>query len=447
MKKAFLLFYFLIGLNFAYAQSDILVLYHDTTIVASQPKRLADRDTLMGAVNSLLSSYNVATFNTAAVLSGLGQYKSIIIQETSFDALDTRYLGAASRDSLKAWLSGGTIANKRTLIFIGADQAYNYSRTGSAAQDLMLAATLLKFNYRMDNGNVTANNTITGVAIDVGNTRGYTTSPVGAGFWPDGVEPLSGASVLYHYTGRGTTDTVAAVAALDTNYIGISFFLDPRYFTNGDFYHALNEMMIFAMANGGQFPGYIPVELVSFTATTISNNVKLSWSTASEINNQGFEIERSDVNGEWQTIGFVPGYGTVSEMKYYSYTDAGLNNGSYLYRLKQIDYNGTFEYSPVVEAEVNVPTEFVLNQNFPNPFNPSTRISFGLAVDSKVSLKIHNVLGQEVVTLLDNNITAGNHDVNFDASSLTSGVYFYTIEAKGVDGSTFMNTKKMILTK
>ncbi len=447
MKKTILLVYVLIGLNFAYAQNDILILYHDTTFTTSQLKRLADRDSLMAAVNSLLTTYAVATFNTAAVLSGLGQYKSIIIQETSFDAIDTRYLGAASRDSLKAWLQGGTVANKRTLIFIGADQGYNYSRTGSAAQDLVLAATLLKFNYRNDNANLTAYNSITGVSIDVGNMRSYTTSPVGAGFYPDGVQPLSGSSVLYHYTGRGTVDTVAAVGVVDTGYIGISFFLDPRYFTNNNFYHSLNEMMIYAMANGGSFPGYIPVELVSFTAFSVGNNVNLSWSTASEINNKGFEVERKTSSSDWQAIGFVEGQGTTSELNHYSYTDAKVNNGTYNYRLKQIDHDGTFAYSPVVEVEVDVPVQFELVQNYPNPFNPSTTINFGLAVDSKVMLKIFNILGQEIATLVNADLRAGMHSVAFNAENMPSGVYMYRIEAVGADGSNFTSVKKMILNK
>jgi hypothetical protein len=192
--------------------------------------------------------------------------------------------------------------------------------------------------------------------------------------------------------------------------------------------------------------GVIPVELTSFTAATVNQDVVLNWSTATEINNMGFDIERG-VNGEFTKVGFAAGHGTTTETKNYTFTDRNVANGTYSYRLRQVDFDGTFEYSPVVEVVVDVPSTFSLSQNYPNPFNPSTTITFGLAVDSKVSLKIFDVLGQEVAILVNGDLGAGNHNINFNASGLNSGVYFYTIEAKGIDGNTFMNTKKMILTK
>ena len=128
-------------------------------------------------------------------------------------------------------------------------------------------------------------------------------------------------------------------------------------------------------------------------------------------------------------------------------SDRTVNVGSYSYRLKQVDFDGTFEYSNVIEVDVPAPAEFGLDQNYPNPFNPSTKIAFQLAVDSKVSLKIFDVLGQEVATLVNTNLVAGSHNVNFDASALNSGVYLYRIEATGIDGANFIDVKKMILTK
>ena len=190
----------------------------------------------------------------------------------------------------------------------------------------------------------------------------------------------------------------------------------------------------------------IPVELASFEASVNGTNVSLNWSTATETNNQGFSIERSS-GSEFETIGYVAGFGTTTESKYYSYTDKGVNSGTYTYRLKQIDFDGTFAYSKVVEVEVLAPAVFALDQNYPNPFNPSTAINFRLAVDSKVSMKVFNVLGQEVANLLNGNFVAGSHQVNFDASSLNSGVYLYRIEASGIDGTNFVDVKKMTLTK
>lgn len=190
----------------------------------------------------------------------------------------------------------------------------------------------------------------------------------------------------------------------------------------------------------------IPVELTSFVASVMGSNVTLNWSTATETNNQGFEIQRSN-GGEYQVVGYVAGHGTTVEPQSYSFTDQNVGSGKYQYRLRQIDYDGKFEYSSVVEVEVFGPKEFNLAQNYPNPFNPSTTIDFTLAVDSRVALKVFDVLGQEVMTLINGNYSAGSHKVNFDASALNSGVYVYRIDATGVDGKTFSATRKMILNK
>ncbi len=190
----------------------------------------------------------------------------------------------------------------------------------------------------------------------------------------------------------------------------------------------------------------IPVELTSFTASVNNNDVTLNWATASELNNNGFQVERKS-NGEFEPIGFVPGFGTTSETKTYSFSDANLNPGVYSYRLKQIDYDGSFEYSDPVEVTIIVPDVYSLHQNYPNPFNPTTKITFTLAANANVTLKVFDILGQEVMTLINNDLTAGVHNYDFDAASFNSGVYFYRIEANGVDGSNFTNVKKMILLK
>jgi hypothetical protein len=124
-----------------------------------------------------------------------------------------------------------------------------------------------------------------------------------------------------------------------------------------------------------------------------------------------------------------------------------VTSGNYTYRLKQVDFDGTFEYSNEVEVDFKVLTVYSLAQNYPNPFNPMTKIEFSLVSDSKVTLNIFDVLGQQVTSLINGNLNAGNHNINFGASGLNSGVYFYTIEANGIDGTNFKSTKKMILTK
>jgi hypothetical protein len=192
--------------------------------------------------------------------------------------------------------------------------------------------------------------------------------------------------------------------------------------------------------------GVVPVELTAFTASVNGRNVTLNWTTATETNNQGFEIERNSGNG-FQNVGYVAGFGTSTEPHSYSFLDASLSEGTHSYRLKQLDFDGTFEYFDAIEVDIAIPDVFALAQNYPNPFNPSTKIDFSLAVDSRVSLKVFDILGQEVANLVNTNLAAGSHNVDFNASLLNSGVYFYRIEATGIDGTNFTNVKKMILTK
>jgi hypothetical protein len=179
----------------------------------------------------------------------------------------------------------------------------------------------------------------------------------------------------------------------------------------------------------------------------VDNKVELNWETATEINNYGFEIERASARTatekSWEKIGFVEGHGNSNSPKFYSYTDKKIEaSGNYNYRLKQIDIDGTFEYSDVVEANLGAPESFELDQNYPNPFNPLTSIRFNLPTDSNVKLTVFNVLGQEVAELINENITAGYHSVNFDGSSLNSGIYFYQLETNN-----FTQIRKMMLVK
>jgi hypothetical protein len=186
----------------------------------------------------------------------------------------------------------------------------------------------------------------------------------------------------------------------------------------------------------------IPVELTSFTADVINGSVELNWSTATETNNSGFEIQRRVEFTQWDKVGFVTGRGTTTESQTYSYTDKLVKNGSYSYRLKQIDYDGSFEYSDVVDVEVTAPIEFALHQNYPNPFNPSTTIRFELKLSGQTLLKIYDLLGKEVFRLVDEELEAGAYKVTFDANALSSGIYYYRLET-----SSFNQVRKMILLK
>jgi CHRD domain/Secretion system C-terminal sorting domain len=201
---------------------------------------------------------------------------------------------------------------------------------------------------------------------------------------------------------------------------------------------------------GGEIRGQLyetkplPVELTSFTASVNSNNVLLKWTTATELNNLGFEIHRSNNKQDWNSLGFINGKGTSSEISNYAFEDKNLSSGRYYYRLKQVDNNGTFEYSSIVEVAVgNIPAGFVLEQNYPNPFNPSTVIKFGFDKVTKASLKIYDELGNEVATLFSGPAEGGRiYELTFNASGLSSGVYYYQLS-----GDNKTEIKKMMLLK
>ena len=193
---------------------------------------------------------------------------------------------------------------------------------------------------------------------------------------------------------------------------------------------------------GSSIENPLPVELSSFTADLQNSSVKLLWRTESEIQNYGFEMERKTGVSNWLVLGFIKGNGNSSTPKHYSFVDKNLTGGSkFVYRLKQIDNDGTFKYSEEIEIQLN-PVEFNLFQNYPNPFNPSTKIKYQLPVESKVVIKIYDILGAEVKELVNDKKEPGAYEVDFNASNLPSGTYIYRIVATG-----FTSTKKMLLIK
>ncbi|HMR40868.1 MAG TPA: T9SS type A sorting domain-containing protein [Ignavibacteria bacterium] len=214
----------------------------------------------------------------------------------------------------------------------------------------------------------------------------------------------------------------------------------------------LNFVDAFSRWTAGDSVTSLPVELASFTSSIDQRDVKLNWTTAQEINNSGFEIERSEVKGqtsnEWSKIGFVEGNGTVSLAKDYSFTDQGLNSGKYNYRLKQIDYNGNYEYFNLNnEVVISLPEEFRLSQNYPNPFNPTTKINYELPLNGNVNITLFDMTGREVSVLVnESQQQAGFYTIQFNASNLSSGTYFYKIVVNG-DSKQFLQTKKMTIIK
>jgi hypothetical protein len=208
----------------------------------------------------------------------------------------------------------------------------------------------------------------------------------------------------------------------------------------------------------------LPVELTSFNAEFVDNSVQLNWQTATEVNNAGFEVERQNStpgtqNSDWEVLTFIPGQGTKNSPTLYSFTDNDLpNTETVSYRLKQIDIDGNYDYSKVVEVDLSAITgvedekryTFALEQNYPNPFNPVTTINYTIpnVVDAKLAsgtnakLIVYNMLGQQVRTLVNEVKPAGNYQVQFDGSNLPSGIYFYTLSY-----GEFLQTRKLVLLK
>jgi len=197
----------------------------------------------------------------------------------------------------------------------------------------------------------------------------------------------------------------------------------------------------------------LPVELTTFEASPEGRDIRLFWETKTEINSNKFEIERSVIkdNGlrAWNKIGEVSASGTSTVAREYSFIDDKLQSGKYIYRLKMLDNDGTYEFSDEVEGEVALPKDYAISQNYPNPFNPTTRIDYQLPFDSKVTLELYGITGERVATILNGELAAGYYtaDINASALNLASGVYIYRMTAQNPNAQNFVQVKKLMLTK
>jgi hypothetical protein len=192
-----------------------------------------------------------------------------------------------------------------------------------------------------------------------------------------------------------------------------------------------------------------PVELIAFNCQLVQSSVLLNWTTATEINNYGFEIQRSTENESWRTIGFVNGHGTSQVKNNYTFNDNNVNsvNGVNIsYRLKQNDFNGNSSYSNVITIDKNsIPNRFTLQQNYPNPFNGGTIIKFSIPYATDVSIIMYDITGKEIKVLASGNLSAGQHQISIgtkDFEKLTSGVYLYKLSTPE-----FSAVRKMLVLK
>lgn len=330
-----------------------LVLVHDTTLGGAATTK-PNRDSLVKYLPSLISSFDVATFDTSSALPSLTNYKNIIVAEVSFNTITTRWLGRAARVNLMNWLNTGTPGNKKNLILMGGDEAYNYTRTGSAGLDADFG-NVLGISYRVDDASGTAR-TVFNVATPTIMDSIYNAN----NYYPDGASAVNGGVPLLGYIGHTGADTLAGIGRVQTNYNVVTILQDPRYYQN----------------IGGSAP------------TAQGRGLRRVLATAFAFCN---------ANG-----------GTITNLTPLS----------------------------------TVASNYVLSQNYPNPFNPVTKISFAIPTNGFVSLKVYNIVGKEVMTLVNKNMTVGSYSVDFNAALLSSGVYFYRLES-----GNFSETKKMMLVK
>jgi len=275
------------------------------------------------------------------------------------------------------------------------------------------------------------------------------TSSSGSGFYDPGTDPSGpgytnhiSASVTGGVTVNSVTFNSSTQVTLDISTVGAPAGFKSVTITNPDG-QALTGVNILNV------DASLPVTMISFNGNTFDgNNVELTWVTASEINNSGFRIERKIKNSNvWTESGFVKGFGTTNEQKMYSFADKKLAKNIYDYRLKQIDFNGNYEYYPLsMEMSIGSPNKFEVSQNYPNPSNPKTKIDFQIPFDGKVSLKVYDLTGREVTTLINETRESGYYTAEFDGTNLASGIYFYRVLAEG-NNQRLVKTMKMVLVK
>jgi hypothetical protein len=262
---------------------------------------------------------------------------------------------------------------------------------------------------------------------------------------PDGSGYLYDIEYKYNLARQGTITSENFIRlAKYSNTVWTQYVATPNIINKTVTVTDLNTFSNFTF---GDESAPLPVNLSIFSSTITGRNVKLMWKTSSETNNAGFEIQRfiSNDNSDWSKIGFIKGYKNKLTPTNYEFEDNNLNTGKYYYRLKQIDYNGNYEYYTLNnKIIIDIPTKFEMKQNYPNPFNPSTTIQYSVPVDAFVSLKVYDITGREIIDLVNTQEKAGFYSVVFNSStySLSSGIYFYRITA-----GQFTDVKKLMLIK
>jgi len=418
------------------------------------------RDSLIIHLNNTpyASEYDVAPTSGVLPSAPLSLWKTVFALYASAANISAI---ANSRDSLKTWLDGSTgPSDKRSLLIFGNDLAYQLDprrNTSATAADTIFLRQYMHAQYWADDwidAIPGADSTVKGTAAPFLSITGQRVNDpypdcIAAATWNSGAGITT--PILVPVSESGDYDSCTAVS-----YVGPTY----NMFYGSNVYKSyvptvtgltspqgamINQIIQFVQQN----EGVAPVELASFTSSIDKRNVTLRWSTVTEENNAGFDIERriTGSGNTWARVGNVAGSGTSNTAKSYSFSENNLNTGRYNYRLKQVDFNGNYKYYDLAnEVIIGVPSKFDISQNYPNPFNPSTKINFDLPFDSKVQIKVFDITGREMYQILNETRPAGYHTALFNASNLASGIYFYQINAAGGNQS-FVKTMKMVLIK
>lgn len=412
------------------------------------------RDSLTAHINTIGLPISEFDFSVLLPNISLSNWRSVIVLIPTATTWTS-----VIRDSLKSFLDNAVDpVNKKTLLIFGNDLGYaNDPRRNlsASAADTVFYRQYLRAQYWSDDWVdffVSSDSTVKGLGSFASLTDQRISDPypdcVTPAYWNQGAGTLSAALIPVTETGDG--DSCVAVSYVGTYY---NVFYGTNVYSS---YKPSDDLdaptgLLFQTVNTwvNNTSGVLPVSLASFTSSVNKNSVELKWRTLSETNNSGFDIERKSKNeAAWQKITNIKGAGNSNTEKNYSYKDVNVQTGKYNYRIKQVDFNGNYQYYDLQgEVTVGVPSKFDLGQNYPNPFNPVTKINFDLPNDSKVSMIIYDVTGREIKRLVNNEIRqAGYHTVELNGSSLSSGVYFYRMNAEG-SGKSFIMTKKMVLIK
>jgi hypothetical protein len=411
------------------AKGDFLVVYDST---AANGRISKDSITYsLGLLERTFDLWNKGTISSTNALS-FRSYQGLIWLGSA-----TSVMSNVQRDSVKAYLNSGTPNDVKHIIVFAEDFGYQHGRSGSSYLDLDLMNNYFGASYLADRPGSVGNHGM------IGQSPFFSGTDSTVGSWPDVFALFDNVNAVVTHKYR-----------YDNSVHGIGRRM-PGYTTQ------LFGTDVHAMRNAPDSPtgmgpvtrrllsvlAFTPVELTSFTNSVSANVVSLYWTTATEINNKGFEVERRSESTPFASVGFIEGKGTTSDKQDYTFTDKNLSAGNYVYRLKQVDFNGSITYSDEINVEVSVPLTYSLSQNYPNPFNPVTKIEFTLAYNSSVTLRIFDILGQEVNKFTNSDMKSGYHTYSFDGSKISSGIYFYQLEAEGVNGLKFSSIKKMILLK